>query len=71
MLLVAGCSFGTQCFRTSRDRAQSLARDLRFQALQRTASQLQASTREFIGGKAPQSTAKHLRRSDDKRMELA
>ncbi len=37
-LLFAGCSFGTQCFRTSRDRAQSLVRDLKFQALQRTAS---------------------------------
>jgi hypothetical protein len=69
--LLARCSFGTQCFRTSCDRAQSLARDLKFHALQRTASQLQASTHEFIGWKAPESTAKHLRRSDDERMELA
>ncbi len=28
-LLLAGSSFGTQCFSTSRDKAQSLARDLK------------------------------------------
>ncbi len=43
--------------RTSRDWAESLARDLEFQALPGPASQLRASARQLVGGQVPESSS--------------